>query len=125
MVVRKRKWYMSVVSDGTQTAMKADNFLIFAGQTKRDLEEVLVELAPCVVERKVVVGGVQYPIVLSQPIPHGYEWNDDRSTFADCSIYLNNVGHCTFSFASLGFASDQDDSGPGGQGWYCLGELPC
>jgi len=74
-------------------AVTANNFLFFAGQTVEDLEPKLKHLPPSVIERTVTVGEVEYPIVLSQPIPHGFKWNDSRSTIYSSSIYLNNVAH--------------------------------
>jgi len=77
----------------THGAVKAENISFFVGQTTKDLEPVLSKLPQSVIERKVTIDGIEYPIVLSQPIPHGYVWNDDSKTFADCSFYLNNVAH--------------------------------
>jgi len=37
--------------------------------------------------------GAVYHIVRSQPLGHGFEWNESQLTFAEASIYLSNFGH--------------------------------
>ncbi|PPQ79030.1 hypothetical protein CVT25_002339 [Psilocybe cyanescens] len=78
-------------------AVNGDNIRFFVGQSKQDLESKLAQLPPCTIEQKVVVDGVEYPIVRSQPIPHGYTWNETQAMLAHSSLYLSNVGHAQFS----------------------------
>ncbi|KDR85808.1 hypothetical protein GALMADRAFT_234899 [Galerina marginata CBS 339.88] len=74
-------------------AITADNILFFVGQRVEDLDPTLAKLPQSVVQDNITVGAVEYPIVRSQPIPHGYKWNEKQESIADCGIYLSNVGH--------------------------------
>ncbi|KDR68141.1 hypothetical protein GALMADRAFT_272755 [Galerina marginata CBS 339.88] len=74
-------------------AMIADNFRFIGSQTKEDLDDDLADLPPCVIERKIVVADIEYPIVLSQPVPHECEWNSTAKDMADAIIQLDNLGH--------------------------------
>lgn len=37
--------------------------------------------------------GVRYPIVLSQPIPHPFKWDDSGMVVELYTIYLTDFGH--------------------------------
>ena len=73
-------------------AVTPDNICTSVFQRKVELDPILAKLPPCTIERKVIVDSVEYPIVLSQPIPHNLNLND---THMDTGFYLNNFGHGT------------------------------
>ncbi|KAH9474487.1 Serine/threonine-protein kinase SRPK [Psilocybe cubensis] len=74
-------------------AVTGDNIRFFIGNNKGDIESRLAQLPPCKIEKVVAINGVEYPVVRSQPITHGYDWNETQSSFVNCSLYLSNVGH--------------------------------
>ncbi|KAF5323173.1 hypothetical protein D9619_013736 [Psilocybe cf. subviscida] len=74
-------------------AVTPDNMLFFAGRNDDEIKSGLAKLPPCTVENKVVVDGVEYPIVRSHSLPHGYQWNEKKEVLAHSSIELHNVGH--------------------------------
>jgi hypothetical protein len=76
-----------------EIAMIADNFRFIGSQTQEDLDDDLADLPPCVIERKIVVADVEYPIVLSQAVPHEYECDSSAKDMADAIIQLDNLGH--------------------------------
>ena len=45
------------------------------------------EPAPTAVEVK------KYTTILSQPLRHGYKWNDEQKEVVEWAIYLDNFGH--------------------------------
>lgn len=75
------------------TAVTPDNMLFFAGRNDDEIESGLAKLPPCTIENKVVVDGVECPIVRSHSLPHGYQWNEKKEVLAHSSIELHNVGH--------------------------------
>ena len=77
-----------------KTAVLPDNICTSVFQRKDDLDPLLATLPPCMIERKVTVDGVEYPIVRSQPIPpYDLDLND---THIDTGFYLNNLNYSTF-----------------------------
>ncbi|CAA7266224.1 unnamed protein product [Cyclocybe aegerita] len=43
--------------------------------------------------KNVAVDGLIYPVVFSQPLPHGLEWNSSREDISDLEIILGGLGH--------------------------------
>ena len=85
-----RRVYIRLTS---KTAVKPDNFSFVVSTIPRFFEPMLAELPPIDVREPVVVDGVEYPVVISQPILHGSSWKDKRSEFANSTIYLNNFAY--------------------------------
>lgn len=83
--------------------MKPDNFAFWITTIPRFLEPRLTGLPPMDVRLPVVVNGVEYPVIISQPVLHSNSWEDDREAVANYSVYLNNFGHGVFYSLSSHF----------------------
>lgn len=67
--------------------------LFYAGEGDDEADLGLDKLPPCTIESKVVVDGLEYPIVRSHSLHHGYVWNDSSEMLADALIELTNLAH--------------------------------
>ncbi|KAF8810340.1 hypothetical protein BYT27DRAFT_7253927 [Phlegmacium glaucopus] len=74
-------------SCGAADQIKAENIL-FATRTKiEDIKPVLDSEPPTTLKVK------SYTTILSQPLRHGFEWNDSHKIVVDWLLYLDNLGH--------------------------------
>jgi len=60
------------------------------------LKPRLAELPPVDSRPPAVVDGTEYHIMISQPLLHSNSWEDDYTSAAQYSVYLNNLGHGVF-----------------------------
>ncbi|KDR77473.1 hypothetical protein GALMADRAFT_65701 [Galerina marginata CBS 339.88] len=73
------------------TDVKPDNVLFAEGTAPQSIEKLL-EDNPVSVNGEFELHGVQYPIILSQPVPHPFRW-DDRPTEVELySVMLADLG---------------------------------
>jgi hypothetical protein len=80
----------SAISNVYSLAVKPDNFLFVSAQQAPDIRKV-ISASPTKQAEDVIGGdGAVYHVVRSQPIEHGFMWNDSRITFAEASICLSN-----------------------------------
>ena len=84
--------YILHVISPFKIAVIPDNICTYVSQEKVYLDPILATLPPCTIERRVTVDGVEYPIVRSQPFPHGLDLNDIHM---EARFYLNNLGYGT------------------------------
>jgi serine/threonine-protein kinase SRPK3 len=54
------------------------------------------KLPPCTIEHKVIISGVEYPIVRSHPVPNGIGWNASWAAINRWLVVLINLGHGMF-----------------------------
>jgi hypothetical protein len=73
--------------------VKPDNFSFAISTIPEFLEPRLSKLPPVDVRTSAAVDGIEYPIVVKQPILHSNSWEDDSTSAADYNVYLNNFGH--------------------------------
>lgn len=86
-------------------AVAADNFLFGTVQTGQ-IQEYLADAPPCEkVEQGIGNDGTTYPIVKSQPLAHGFKWNESRLEIANAGIHLNNFSHGSESMTAFIVAS--------------------
>ncbi|KAF8056922.1 kinase-like domain-containing protein [Lyophyllum atratum] len=74
-------------------AVRVDNFLFSAVEQAVDIQPILDASPPSVIQEEVIVNGTRYPLVLSEPLAHKHQWDDEFEAIANYGIYLNNVGH--------------------------------
>ncbi|KIM48539.1 hypothetical protein M413DRAFT_20917 [Hebeloma cylindrosporum] len=83
-------WHKNDIIHG---AVTESNIASSISIQRADIDPVLAELSPCTIERKITVGDVEYPIVLSTPIPGYIVWDDNKFQVNRNSMTLNNLGH--------------------------------
>ncbi|KIM48541.1 hypothetical protein M413DRAFT_20919 [Hebeloma cylindrosporum] len=74
-------------------AVTENNIASWIARCRTDIDPVLAELSPCTTERKVIIGDMKFPVVLSSPVPGYFEWNDNPSHVGRNSMELINLGH--------------------------------
>ncbi|CAA7267710.1 unnamed protein product [Cyclocybe aegerita] len=87
-------------------ALIADNVLFLSASNADDIRDRIKDSPPAAVENVTTANGTVHPIVRSQPLNHGFKWNDTRSDFAFSSIYLCNFGHAYKATKSSDFKQD-------------------
>lgn len=73
--------------------MNPDNFLFICAQEAADIRQVTSASPSNKAEEVTGSDGAVYHVVKSQPIGHGFKWNESRETFAEASICLSNFGY--------------------------------
>ena len=73
--------------------MSLDNFLFVSAQQAADIRRVISASPTNQAEEMIGSGSAVYHVVRSQPIEHGFNWNDSRVIFAEASISLSNFGY--------------------------------
>lgn len=85
--------YITDFSALYETAVSGSN-MVFEIDTGRDaLDPDLAKLPPSIIESKITVDNVEYPIVRSYPVPNGTEWNDSWANINRQIVTLINLGH--------------------------------
>lgn len=74
-------------------AVTADNFLFWCAQAGDDIRKVLSKSPSERAEKVLGSDGVTYPVVKSQPLPHGYTWDATAEDIGYTKIYLSNYAH--------------------------------
>ncbi|KIM48527.1 hypothetical protein M413DRAFT_20908 [Hebeloma cylindrosporum] len=74
-------------------AVTEGNIASWIGVYRDDLDPVLAKMSPCTIERKITIGVVEYPVVLSTPIPGYFDWDADRAHVNRNGMDLINLGH--------------------------------
>ena len=75
------------------TAVTAGN-IVFEIDTRRDvLDSKFAKLPPCKIETHISIDGVEYPIVRSNRVPCGVDWNASSDHINKCLMTLINFGH--------------------------------
>lgn len=74
-------------------AVTADNFLFWCAQAGDDIRKVLAKSPSERAEKVLGSDGVTYPVVKSQPLPHGYTWDATAEDIGYTKIYLSNYAH--------------------------------
>jgi hypothetical protein len=74
-------------------AVTVDNFAFGISTIPEFFEPILAQQPPVPSDPPIVLDGVEYPVVTSQPILHSNKWNDNRSTVADYNVNLDNLGY--------------------------------
>jgi hypothetical protein len=65
-----RNYFRNLHIISVQCSCYTRQYHIFVGQERAHLDPIIATLPPCTVERKVIVDGLEYPIVRSQPLPY-------------------------------------------------------
>lgn len=72
-----------------------DNIVFVTSQMTEWIEPELAA-APPIVEGNITLSGSSYPLVRSQPIPHGFRWDDDGNAVERAQFCLNDLSHGKF-----------------------------
>lgn len=75
------------------TAVTAGNIVFEIDASRAILDSKFAKLPPCKIETNIFIDGVEYPIVRSNPVPYGVEWNDSWDHINRQLITLINFGH--------------------------------
>jgi len=78
-------------------AVNTDNFLFVSAQESPDIRNAISASPTNQAEEIIGSDGAIYHVVRSQPIEHGFKWNDSQVTFAEASICLSNFGCACFT----------------------------
>jgi len=88
------------ISNLYSLAVNPDNFLFVSAQQAPDIRKA-ISASPTNQAEEVISGdGSVYHVVRSQPIEHGFKWNDSGVTFSEASICLSNFGYARFNHES-------------------------
>jgi serine/threonine-protein kinase SRPK3 len=77
--------------------VKLDNML-FTEETAQQTIQELLDDSPISIDREFELHGVQYPIILSQLIPHPFRWDDCPTEVELYSVRLANLRNGTHLF---------------------------
>lgn len=77
--------------------VKPDNVLFAEGTAQQTIREYLDD-SPFSIAGEFELHGVQYPIILSQLIPHPFRWNDGPTEVELYSVTLADLGNGTLWF---------------------------
>jgi hypothetical protein len=75
------------------SAVNPDNLLFISAQEADDIRQAISASPSNKAEEVTGSDGAVYHVVKSQPIEHGFKWNEPREAFADASICLSNFGY--------------------------------
>jgi len=81
---------VSVLSD-----IKPDNILFNIGEDPISMERDLAADPP-VIDDEVELNGTSYPVMVPQPLPHNFTWNDTALSVERYDFVLNDIGHGAF-----------------------------
>jgi hypothetical protein len=76
-----------------ETAVTPRNIVSDIDVSRESLKPELDKLPPCIIERKITIGDVEYPVVHSRPVPGYVEWNDSWYHVNLNVMNLINLGH--------------------------------
>jgi serine/threonine-protein kinase SRPK3 len=77
--------------------VKPDNVLFADGTAEPTIQELLDD-SPISIAGEFELQGVQYPIILSQPVPHPFRWDDSSIEVELYSVRLADLGNGTLLF---------------------------
>jgi len=77
-------------------AVNSDNLLFICAQEADDIRQAISASPSNKAEQVTGSDGAAYHVVRSQPLEHGFKWNESRETFAEASICLSNFGYGKF-----------------------------
>jgi len=72
--------------------------VLFAEGTARQTVRELLDDSPISIDGEFELHGAQYPIVLSQPIPHPFKWDDSPTEVELYSVEVADLGSGTHLF---------------------------
>ena len=67
--------------------------MLFKDGTVTPAIQKLLDESPVMIDGEFESHGVRYPVVLSQPIPHPFKWDDTGIVVEQYTVCLTDLGH--------------------------------